>query len=169
MLKRMSLLVAVVALMWASAPSAQAALIVGDLSITGDLVPVNIVTGTMTSIGAATGLDFNILGSSPTPGIPGNGGHQRYVFTPDPAGSRWYHSHRHAGRSLHKGTYTGQFGLFIVDGGDDPGAYDQEVPILLHEWEPRFTTQGVMDVDFKYYTINGKSYPRWPGVTHSII
>ena len=42
MLKRMSLLVAVVALMWASAPSAQAALIVGDLSITGDLVPVNI-------------------------------------------------------------------------------------------------------------------------------
>ena len=72
MLKRMSLLVAVVALMWASAPSAQAALIVGDLSITGDLVPVNIATGTMSSIGTATGLDFNILGSSPTPGIPGN-------------------------------------------------------------------------------------------------
>jgi FtsP/CotA-like multicopper oxidase with cupredoxin domain len=91
-----------------------------------------------------------------TPAIPGNGGRQRYVFTPDPAGSRWYHSHRHAGRNLHKGTYTGQFGLFIVDGGDDPGAYDQEVPILLHEWEPRFTTQGVMDVDFKYFSINGK-------------
>jgi hypothetical protein len=72
MLKRMSLLVAVVALMWAWAPSAQAAMIVGDLSIAGDLVPVNALTGTATNIGAATGLDFAILGSSPTPGIPGN-------------------------------------------------------------------------------------------------
>jgi FtsP/CotA-like multicopper oxidase with cupredoxin domain len=91
-----------------------------------------------------------------TPGVPPNGGRRRYVFTPDPAGSRWYHSHNPAGRDLHKGTYTGQFGLFVVDAGDDPGAYDQEVPILLHEWEPRFTTQGAMDVDFKYFSINGK-------------
>jgi FtsP/CotA-like multicopper oxidase with cupredoxin domain len=30
------------------------------------------------------------------------------------------------------------------------------VPILLHEWEPRFTTQGAMDVEFKYFSINGK-------------
>ena len=26
--------------------------------------------------------------------------------------------------------------------GGEPGAYDQEVPLLLHEWEPRFTTRG---------------------------
>jgi len=91
-----------------------------------------------------------------TPGVPPNGGRKRYVFTPDPAGSRWYHSHNPAGRNLHKGTYTGQFGLFVVDDGDDPGAYDQEVPILLHEWEPRFTTTSAMDVEFKYYSINGK-------------
>jgi len=91
-----------------------------------------------------------------TPGVPPNGGRQRYIFTPDPAGTRWYHSHYPAGRDLNKGTYTGQFGLFIVDGGDDPGGYDQEVPILLHEWEPRFTTQGAMDVEFKYLSINGK-------------
>jgi FtsP/CotA-like multicopper oxidase with cupredoxin domain len=91
-----------------------------------------------------------------TPGVPPNGGRQRYSFTPDPAGSRWYHSHDSANRDLRKGTYTGQFGLFVVDGGDDPGAYDQEVPILLHEWEPRFTTRGVTDVEFKYYSINGK-------------
>jgi len=91
-----------------------------------------------------------------TPGVPPNGGRRRYVFTPDPAGSRWYHSHNPAGRDLRKGTYTGQFGLFVVDAGDDPGAYDQEVPILLHEWEPRFTTQGATDVDFKYFSINGK-------------
>src|SRR6185295_16685149 len=91
-----------------------------------------------------------------TPGVPGSGGRQRYVFTPDPAGSRWYHSHTSAGRNLRKSTYSGQFGLFVVDGGEDPGAYDQEVPILLHEWEPRFTTQGAMDVEFKYFSINGK-------------
>ena len=91
-----------------------------------------------------------------TPGVPPNGGRRRYVFTPDPAGSRWYHSHNPAGRDLRKGTYTGQFGLFVVDAGDDPGAYDQDVPILLHEWEPRFTTQGATDVDFKYFSINGK-------------
>ena len=91
-----------------------------------------------------------------TPGVPPNGGRQRYVFTPDPAGSRWYHSHTAAGRNLRKSTYSGQFGLFVVDAGDDPGAYDQEVPILLHEWEPRFTTQGAMDVEFKYFSINGK-------------
>jgi FtsP/CotA-like multicopper oxidase with cupredoxin domain len=91
-----------------------------------------------------------------TPGVPPNGGRRRYVFTPDPAGSRWYHSHNPAGRDLRKGTYTGQFGLFVVDAGDDPGVYDHEVPILLHEWEPRFTTQGVTDVDFKYFSINGK-------------
>jgi FtsP/CotA-like multicopper oxidase with cupredoxin domain len=91
-----------------------------------------------------------------TLGVPPNGGRQRYIFTPDPAGSRWYHSHNPAGRDLHKGTYTGQFGLFVVDAGDDPGAYDQDVPILLHEWEPRFTTQGAMDVEFKYFSINGK-------------
>jgi FtsP/CotA-like multicopper oxidase with cupredoxin domain len=91
-----------------------------------------------------------------TPGVPPNGGRQRYAFTPDPAGSRWYHSHKPAGRNLHRGTYTGQFGLFIVDSGDDPGAYDQEVPILLHEWEPHLATEGAMDVAFKYFSINGK-------------
>jgi FtsP/CotA-like multicopper oxidase with cupredoxin domain len=91
-----------------------------------------------------------------TPGVPPNGGRQRYIFTPDPAGSRWYHSHNPANRDLRKGTYSGQFGLFVVEGRDDPGAYDQEVPILLHEWEPRFTTSGVTDVAFKYYSINGK-------------
>ena len=90
-----------------------------------------------------------------TPGVPPSGGRRRYVFTPDPAGSRWYHSHTSAGRNLRKSTYSGQFGLFVVDAGDDPGAYDHEVPILLHEWDPRFT-RGGMDVEFKYFSINGK-------------
>jgi FtsP/CotA-like multicopper oxidase with cupredoxin domain len=91
-----------------------------------------------------------------TPGIPPNGGRRRYVFTPNPAGTRWYHTHGMAGRNLRRSTYTGQFGLFVVESGDDPGAYDQEVPILLHEWDPHFTDQGPMDVEFRYHSINGK-------------
>ena len=90
-----------------------------------------------------------------TPPVPGNG-RRRYTFTPDPAGTRWYHSHSMAGTNLKRGTYTGQFGMFIVEADGNPGAYDQEVPILLHEWEPRFVEQGGMDVEFKYLTINGK-------------
>jgi len=44
---------------------------------------------------------------------------------------------------LHKGAYTGQFGFVYVDGGRDPGQYDQEVFLALRDWEPFFTA--VMD------------------------
>jgi FtsP/CotA-like multicopper oxidase with cupredoxin domain len=93
-----------------------------------------------------------------TPGVPPKGGRRRYRFTPDPAGTRWYHSHTTAGRNLKKSTYTGQFGLFVIEAGDEPGSYDQEVPILLHEWDPRFTSEGPTDVTFKYFSINGKMF-----------
>ncbi len=91
-----------------------------------------------------------------TPGVPPNGGRRRYVFTPEPAGTRWYHSHNSAGRNLKKSTYTGQFGMVVVEDGADPGAYDQEVPILLHEWDPFFRRNGPLDVEFKYFSINGR-------------
>jgi FtsP/CotA-like multicopper oxidase with cupredoxin domain len=90
-----------------------------------------------------------------TPTVPPNGGHRRYSFVPRPAGTRWYHSHGMTGRDLNRSTYTGQFGMFLVESADDPGAYDQEVPILLHEWDPRFTDGG-SDIEFRYYSINGK-------------
>ncbi|HMF98638.1 MAG TPA: multicopper oxidase family protein [Vicinamibacterales bacterium] len=88
-----------------------------------------------------------------TPGVPGKGGRRRYVFTAEPAGTRWYHSHTAAGRNLRKSTYTGQFGMFIVESAD-PGAYDLEVPLLLHEWDPHFNSAG--DVEFRLSSINGK-------------
>ena len=91
-----------------------------------------------------------------TPGVPPGGGRRRYVFTPEPAGTRWYHSHNPAGRDLKKSTYTGQFGMLVVEDGGDAGAYDQEVPLLLHEWEPYFRRNGPLDVEFKAYSINGK-------------
>ena len=90
-----------------------------------------------------------------TPGVPPNS-RRRYAFTPDPAGTRWYHSHTTADRNLKKSTYTGQFGMFVVEDGNDAGAYDLEVPILLHEWEPHLTSDGPTDVEFRFFSINGK-------------
>ena len=80
--------------------------------------------------------------------------HRRYVFTPRPAGTRWYHAHGAAGRNLHKTTYSGQFGMLVVDPANDPGHYDLEIPIILHEWEGYFTDDG--DIDYKLFSINGK-------------
>ncbi len=69
-----------------------------------------------------------------TPPVPPHGW-RRYQFVARPAGSRWYHSHTSAMLDLHRGTYTGQFGFFMVDSADDPGHYDQEVFLALREWE----------------------------------
>lgn len=91
-----------------------------------------------------------------TPTVPPKGGRRRYTFMPRPAGTRWYHSHGMTGRNLNRSTYTGQFGMLVVDSGDEPGSYDQEVPILLHEWEPRFTESGGSDIGFRYHSVNGK-------------
>ncbi|HTW44491.1 MAG TPA: multicopper oxidase domain-containing protein [Acidobacteriaceae bacterium] len=69
-----------------------------------------------------------------TPPVPPHG-RRRYQFVATPAGSRWYHSHTAAMLDLHRGTYTGQFGFLMVDSASDPGRYDQEVFLALHEWE----------------------------------
>src|SRR5690349_18597565 len=57
-----------------------------------------------------------------TPHVPAHD-RRRYTFTPRPAGTRWYHSHGHAGRNLNRTTYSGEFGLFIVEPGNDPARY----------------------------------------------
>jgi len=77
-----------------------------------------------------------------SPLIPPHG-QRRVQLTPSPAGSRWYHSHAMAMDDLHKGAYTGQFGFVFVDGGNDPGHYDQELFLAIRDWEPFFT--GTMD------------------------
>jgi len=82
--------------------------------------------------------------------------HRRYTFTPEPAGTRWYHSHGMAHRDLKKATYTGQAGVLIVEGPGDPGAYDREEVIVLKEFEPYFRRDGPLDVEFRTFTINGK-------------
>ncbi len=80
-----------------------------------------------------------------TPAVPPHGS-RRYRFTPRPAGTRWYHSHTMAMADLHRGTYTGQFGFLMVDSGNDPGHYDQEIFLAIRDWEPFFTNQP-MDAD----------------------
>jgi FtsP/CotA-like multicopper oxidase with cupredoxin domain len=69
-----------------------------------------------------------------TPPVPPHG-RRRYEYVAKPAGSRWYHTHTAAMMDLHRGAYTGQFGFLMIDSGDDPGHYDQEVFLALREWE----------------------------------
>ena len=67
--------------------------------------------------------------------VPANG-HLRYRLTPQPAGARWVHSHVMAMSDLSRGTYTGQFGFVYIEPKSNPGAYDQEIFLATHEWEP---------------------------------
>jgi FtsP/CotA-like multicopper oxidase with cupredoxin domain len=78
-----------------------------------------------------------------TPPVPPHGT-RRYQFVARPAGSRWYHSHTAAMMDLHRGSYTGQFGFFMIDSASDPGLYDQEVFLALREWQYFLST---MDQD----------------------
>lgn len=86
--------------------------------------------------------------------------HQRYQFVPRPAGTRWYHSHISAGRDLHRATYTGQFGFLLIEGRDNPGAYDQEVLLALHGWEPFLSSMSAgggeasLEVAYNSFTVN---------------
>jgi len=91
----------------------------------------------------------------------------RYSFTPKPSGTRWYHTHAAAYDNLSIGTYTGQFGFFLIEGREQPAHYDQEINLAIHHWEPSFVpmveamreqssnsplTTG-SDVGYKYATI----------------
>jgi FtsP/CotA-like multicopper oxidase with cupredoxin domain len=81
---------------------------------------------------------------------------RRYTFTPQPVGTRWYHAHAMAGTNLNRGTYSGQFGMVIIEPRENPARYDLEVPILLHEWDGYFSTDMMNDVEYKTFSINGR-------------
>lgn len=97
------------------------------------------------------------------------GGRQRYSFTPQPAGTRWYHTHTSVGADLKRGAYTGQYGFLLVEGGTPLPAHDREFLLAVHHWEPSFVpmvekmqatsgnhpaTSG-SDVGYQHATING--------------
>ncbi|MEO8594859.1 MAG: multicopper oxidase domain-containing protein [Candidatus Solibacter sp.] len=79
-----------------------------------------------------------------------------YEFIPTPAGTRWYHTHAMAGHDLKIGSYSGQFGMVIVEPASDPARYDVEVPLLLHEFDPYFQTSDAMDLSYRLFTVNGR-------------
>jgi FtsP/CotA-like multicopper oxidase with cupredoxin domain len=58
-----------------------------------------------------------------------------YAFTPEPTGTRWYHSHAMAMTNLNRSTYSGEFGFLIVEPANDPGRYDREVLLAARRWE----------------------------------
>jgi FtsP/CotA-like multicopper oxidase with cupredoxin domain len=82
-----------------------------------------------------------------TPFIPAHG-MRRITFTPAPAGFRFYHTHNRAGANLAAGQYSGQVGPVYVEAKSSPGNYDQEVFLVLKEFEPTFSRGGDMDMNF---------------------
>ena len=82
-----------------------------------------------------------------TPFIPAHG-RRRIVFTPQPAGFRFYHTHVRAGGNLSAGQYGGQVGPVYIEPKHEPGRYDREVFLVLKEFEPTFSRGGDMAMDF---------------------
>jgi FtsP/CotA-like multicopper oxidase with cupredoxin domain len=75
-------------------------------------------------------------------------GKRRIVFTPRPAGFRFYHTHNRAGADLSAGQYSGQVGPVYIEPRREPGRYDREVFLVLKEFEPTFSRGGDMAMDF---------------------
>ena len=86
------------------------------------------------------------------------GQQHRYSFTPRPAGFRWYHTHTFAGHDLKRGTYTGQFGCFYIEPKSEPGEYDQDIFLTLHDWNAYMgqASDSSMDASYDYSTINDR-------------
>jgi FtsP/CotA-like multicopper oxidase with cupredoxin domain len=82
-----------------------------------------------------------------TPFIPAHG-KRRIVFTPQPAGFRFYHTHLRAGADLSAGVYSGQVGPVYIEPKQEPGKHDREVFLVLKEFEPTFSRGGDMALDF---------------------
>ncbi len=82
-----------------------------------------------------------------TPFIPAHG-KRRIVFTPRPAGLRFYHTHNRAGADLYAGQYSGQVGPVYIEPKHEPGSHDREVFLVLKEFEPSFSQGGDMAQDF---------------------
>jgi FtsP/CotA-like multicopper oxidase with cupredoxin domain len=81
-----------------------------------------------------------------------------YEYTPRPAGFRWYHTHTRAGGDLHKAQYTGQHGFLLIEPSNNPGAYDREEFLALHDWRGQLVASddGAMNPAYDVTTINGR-------------
>ena len=86
------------------------------------------------------------------------GGSARYTFKPEPSGFRWFHTHTFAGKNLTKAQYGGLHGFLWIEPRENPGRYDREVFLALHDWGGRFegSDDGFMNPVYEASTINGK-------------
>ena len=86
------------------------------------------------------------------------GASARYSLKPDPPGFRWFHTHTFAGKDLTKARYSGLHGFLLIEPRDDPGKYDREVSLGLHDWGGHFEggDDGYMNPVYDVSTINGK-------------
>lgn len=82
----------------------------------------------------------------------------RYSFKPDPPGFRWFHTHTFAGKNLTKGQFGGLHGFVMIEPRENPGRYDREVFLALHDWGGHFESNddGFMNPVYDVSTINGK-------------
>jgi FtsP/CotA-like multicopper oxidase with cupredoxin domain len=92
-----------------------------------------------------------------SPMIPASGS-TRIQFTPRPDGLHWYHTHAMARRSLKHGLFTGQSGPLYVEPRANPGQYDLEQFLVLHDWEPYYSASddGSLMVNYAAASINGR-------------
>jgi FtsP/CotA-like multicopper oxidase with cupredoxin domain len=82
-----------------------------------------------------------------TPAIAPHG-MRRITFAPKPSGFRFLHTHVIAGGDLRKGAYSGQAAPVYIEPKANLGAYDQEVLLVLKEFEPALSKGGDMDMKF---------------------
>jgi FtsP/CotA-like multicopper oxidase with cupredoxin domain len=82
----------------------------------------------------------------------------RYTFMPRPSGFRWYHTHTMAMGDLTRGQYGGQHGFLMIEARVEPGRYDQEFFLALHDWGGYMlaSDDGSMNPSYNFATINGK-------------
>jgi len=92
-------------------------------------------------------IDVDGAAEEGTPYIPPHG-KRRISFTPGPAGFRFYHTHVVPRSNLNAGQYTGQVGPVYIEPRREPGAYDQEVFLVLKEFQPALSRGGDMPMDF---------------------
>lgn len=81
------------------------------------------------------------------------GGLLKFLFKPKPTGTHWYHTHAHTNGGL----YTGQQGVLIVEGKDDPGNYDREVILITHDWHELVRANPGFNEKKPTFSINGKA------------
>jgi FtsP/CotA-like multicopper oxidase with cupredoxin domain len=77
---------------------------------------------------------------------------------PKPSGFRWYHTHTSAGSDLKRAQYTGQHGFLYIEPASNPGRYDREEFLALHDWRGHLMSSddGSMNPIYEISTINGR-------------